>query len=502
MEEVEEKISPGEERFERFRKTIGFFLGPTIFVVFLLLPMSSLSRNAHFLSAILGWVVVWWITEPVPIPITALLGTTLCVIMGVDTMKKIFAPFADPIIFLFIGSFIIAKAMMVHRLDRRFAFQILSIPGIGKSSNMILFTLGLIAVVISMWVSNTATTAMLYPIGLGILNTIAQLQAKELKKMKYSTGLMLIIAYGASVGGIGTPVGTPPNLIGIGLIKELLGKNITFFRWMLFAIPMVAIMYAVLFLLLRLLFPPEFKKLSGIENYVEKEKKAMGRMSRGEKNVLIGFLITVFLWVFPGILTIIFGTDAPCCKWWEAHIPEGLSAIIGAVILFILPLDWKEKKGTITWKDAVGIDWGTILLFGGGLSLGSLMFSTGLAENIGKGILSLTGAKSLFAITAISVLLAIITSELTSNTASANMVIPIMISLATAAQVNPLIPALGACLGASYGFMLPVSTPPNAIIYGSGYVPITRMIRAGIIFDFLGFLIILAGVFLLLPLLG
>ncbi|MEO0096383.1 MAG: DASS family sodium-coupled anion symporter, partial [candidate division WOR-3 bacterium] len=314
--------------------------------------------------------------------------------------------------------------------------------------------------------------------------------------------LMLIIAYGASVGGIGTPVGTPPNLIGIGLIKELLGKNITFFRWMLFAIPMVAIMYAVLFLLLRLLFPPEFKKLSGIENYVEKEKKAMGRMSRGEKNVLIGFLITVFLWVFPGILTIIFGTDAPCCKWWEAHIPEGLSAIIGAVILFILPLDWKEKKGTITWKDAVGIDWGTILLFGGGLSLGSLMFSTGLAENIGKGILSLTGAKSLFAITAISVLLAIITSELTSNTASANMVIPIMISLATAAQVNPLIPALGACLGASYGFMLPVSTPPNAIIYGSGYVPITRMIRAGIIFDFLGFLIILAGVFLLLPLLG
>lgn len=502
MEEIEKKISPAEERFERIRKTIGFFLGPVVFAVFLLLPMHGLSRNAHLLSAILGLVVIWWITEPVPIPITALLGAGLCVVMGIDTMKKIFAPFADPIIFLFIGSFIITRAMMIHKLDRRFAFQILSIPGVGKSSNLILFTLGLIAAVISMWLSNTATTAMLYPIGLGILNTIAHLQAKEVKRLKYSTGLMLIIAYGASVGGIGTPVGTPPNLIGIGLIKQLLNKDITFFRWMLFAVPIVIIMYIVLFSLLKILFPPEFKELSGIEDYVEKEKEGMGRISRGERNVLIAFLITAFLWVFPGILAIIFGSDAQICKWWEAHIPEGLAAIIGAITLFILPLDWKEKKWTITWKEAVNIDWGTILLFGGGLSLGSLMFSTGLAESIGRGILNLTGARSLFAITAISIILAIITSELTSNTASANMVIPIMISLSVAANVNPLIPALGACLGASYGFMLPVSTPPNAIIYGSGYVPITRMIRTGIIFDFLGFIIILAGVFLLLPLLG
>jgi len=502
MEEIEEKISPVEEKFERIRKTVGFFLGPIIFIFLLCLPMSSLSKNAHYLSAILGWVVIWWITEPVPIPITALLGTTLCVIMGVDTMKKIFAPFADPIIFLFIGSFIIAKAMMVHRLDRRFAFAILSIPGIGKSSNRILFTLGIIAVMLSMWVSNTATTAMLYPIGLGILNTIAHLHSKDVRKLKYSTGLMLIIAYGASVGGIGTPVGTPPNLIGIGMIKQLLNKDITFFRWMLFAIPMVIMMYIGLFFLIKLLFSPEYKELSGIDEYVVKEKESMGKMTTGERNVLIAFLITVVLWVFPGLLALIFGSDAQCCKWWEAHIPEGLAAIIGAIILFILPLDFRERKGTITWKETVNIDWGTILLFGGGLSLGSLMFSTGLAENIGKGILNLTGANSLFSITAISIILAIITSELTSNTASANMVIPIMISLSIAAQVNPLIPALGACLGSSYGFMLPVSTPPNAIIYGSGYVPITRMIRAGIIFDLLGFLIILTGVFLLLPLLG
>uniref|UniRef100_A0A7C4THF2 DASS family sodium-coupled anion symporter n=1 Tax=candidate division WOR-3 bacterium TaxID=2052148 RepID=A0A7C4THF2_UNCW3 len=502
MEEIEEKISPTEEKFERIRKTTGFILGPILFIFLLCLPMPALSKNAHMLSAILIWVVIWWITEPVPIPVTALLGTALCVIMGVDTMKKIFAPFADPIIFLFIGSFIIARAMMVHKLDRRFAFGILSLPGIGRSSNLILFTLGIIAVAISMWVSNTATTAMLYPIGLGILNTIAQLHSKEVRKLRYSTGLLLIIAYGASVGGIGTPVGTPPNLIGIGLIRQLLNKNITFFSWMLFAIPLVIVMYAVLFLLIKLLFPPEFKELTGIEEYVAREKESMGKMTIGERNVLIAFLITVTLWVLPGALALVFGADARCCKWWEVHIPEGLVAVIGAIILFILPLDGKERKGTITWKEAVNIDWGTILLFGGGLSLGSLMFSTGLAENIGKGILHLTGAHTLFSITAISIILAIITSELTSNTASANMVIPIMISLSIAANVNPLIPALGACLGSSYGFMLPVSTPPNAIIYGSGYVPITKMIKAGVIFDFLGFLIILGGLFLLLPLVG
>jgi len=261
-------------------------------------------------------------------------------------------------------------------------------------------------------------------------------------------------------------------------------------------------MYMVLFFLIKILFPPEFKELSGIDEYVVREKELMGKMTTGERNVLIAFLITVVLWVFPGLLALIFGSDAQCGRWWEGHIPEGLAAIIGAIILFILPQDYRERKGTITWKEAVDIDWGTILLFGGGLSLGSLMFSTGLAENIGKGILNLTGAKSLFSITAISIMLALITSELTSNTASANMVIPIMISLSIAAQVNPLIPALGACLGSSYGFMLPVSTPPNAIIYGSGYVPITRMIRAGIIFDLLGFLIILGGLFLFLPLLG
>jgi len=196
------------------------------------------------------------------------------------------------------------------------------------------------------------------------------------------------------------------------------------------------------------------------------------------------------------------GNNSIIAKWYEGHIPEAVAALIGAVLLFILPTNWKTKEFTFNWKEAACIDWGTIILFGGGLSLGALMFSTGLANALGQWLFSITGAKSLWAITATAIALGIVISEFTSNTASANTVIPIMISLSLAAGVNPLPPAIGACLGASYGFMLPVSTPPNAIVYGSGMVPITKMIRAGIIFDIVGFFIILFGMFIFLPLAG
>ncbi len=502
MKDAIGRVSAAEEKFERIRGTLGFFIGPLVFLIIFFIPMRGLSPQAHTLAAILGSVVAWWVTEPIPIPVTALIAACLCVILGVENAKKVFAPFADPIVFLFIGSFILAQGIRVHRLDRRFALSILGLPWVGGSSARVLFAFGLLAVIISMWVSNTATTAMLFPIGLGILNAVAQLDSRRPSELKYSTGMMLMAAYASSVGGIGTPVGTPPNLIGIGMINRLLGIRISFFQWMVLSMPLVLLMYGGLFLLLNRLFPPEFKELKGVKDYVTKERAAIGRMSRGEKNVLVAFLLTVSLWVLPGILALIFGTASAPCKWCESHIPEGIVAVIGASLLFFLPIDRKERVFTLSWKEAVDIDWGTIILFGGGLSLGSLMYSTGLADAVGRGVLELTGAKTLLAVTAVATGLGILTSELTSNTASSNMVIPIMISLALAAKVDPLPPALGACIGCSYGFMLPVSTPPNAIVYGSGLVPITRMIRAGLIFDILGFLLIVFGVSLLSPIIG
>lgn len=498
---IEGMLSSAEITFEKWRKTIGLFIAPSIFFLVLFFPFSGLTPPAHKLLAILGLVVTLWITEAIPIPASALLGAVLCVVLGVGSDKAVLAPFADPIVFLFIGSFIIAEAMKVHQLDRRFAYAILSLSWVGNSSYRILFAIGLISACLSMWISNTATTAMIFPIALGILRALGEIENKRNLK-KLGTGMMLLVAYSASIGGIATPVGTPPNLIGIGMIQRLIGEKISFFEWMSFALPITFFMFVILFLLIILLHPPEEKRLSGIREYIKERREKLGKWKRGEKNALVAFLVAVSLWILPGVFAVLGDDFSSHLEFFQSHFPEAIVALFAALILFVLPADWKKREFTISWRQAVKIDWGTIILFGGGLTLGSLMFSTKLADAIGSSLLSLTGAHSLWGITALAIVLGILMSETTSNTASANMVIPVMIAIAKSAGVSPLPPALGACLGASFGFMLPVSTPPNAIVYSSGKIPITKMIKTGIFFDVSGFIIIWIGLRLLCPLLG
>jgi solute carrier family 13 (sodium-dependent dicarboxylate transporter), member 2/3/5 len=503
-----EGISPLEEKIEFWRQRVSLFLGPLLALVLLLIPMPGLSAQAHTLAAIISWVVVWWIGEPVPIPVSAVIGAVLCVLAGVGDAKTVLAPFAEPTIFLFLGSFILARAMSVHALDRRFAYGILSMGWIRDRSWRILFAFGAIAAFISMWVSNTATTAMMLPIGIGIVTAMAGMLEKktgrktELVQLRFATAMMLMAAYASSAGGIGTPVGTPPNLIGIAMIEKFAGVKIPFFKWMLFAVPMLFVMYSLLFLLLYFLHKPEMPVLEGTQEFVRQELDKLGPWSRGQKNSLAAFLVAVCLWVIPGFLAIFLGNSAPLTKLYGRRMPEAIAALIGASLLFILPVDWGKRQFTISWRQAVAIDWGTLLLFGGGLSLGNLMFETKLADHIGQGLLRMSGAESMWAITFAAVFIAILASETTSNTAAANMVVPVIISLALAAGVNPVPPALGAILGCSWGFMLPVSTPPNAIVYGSGLVPIIKMIRAGFLFDLTGGLVIWAVLRLLLPLIG
>jgi sodium-dependent dicarboxylate transporter 2/3/5 len=498
---VEEKLSPAEITFERWRKTIGLFVAPLIFFILLFLPFSSLTFPAHKLLAILGLVITLWITEAIPIPASALLGAVLCVVLGVGSDKAVLAPFADPIVFLFIGSFIIAEAMKVHQLDKRFAYAILSLSWVGNNSYRILFAMGFISAALSMWISNTATTAMIFPIASGILRALEEIENKVSFK-RLGTGMMLLVAYAASVGGIATPVGTPPNLIGIGMIERLIGEKILFFEWMSFAVPITCIMFVVLFLLILLLHLPEKKRLFGIGEYIKEKRKKLGKWKRGEKNALAAFLIAVTLWILPGLFAVLGKRFSWHLEFFESRFPESIVALVAALTLFILPINWKKREFTLTWRQAVRIDWGTIILFGGGLTLGSLMFSTKLADAIGSSLLSLTGAHTQWGITALAIFLGILMSETTSNTASANMVIPVMIAIAKSAGVSPLPPALGACLGASFGFMLPVSTPPNAIVYSSGKIPITKMIKTGVFFDISGFILIWIGLRLLCPLLG
>lgn len=505
---VTERISEKEAVFEKWRNTFGLLAGPALALAVYLTDLPVLSQKAHVLAAILSWTVTWWICEPVPLPVSALLGTMLCVIFGVADAKTVLAPYADPIIYLFLGSFMLARAMGIHGLDKRFAYAILSIRAVGNRSGRILFAFGIVCALLSMWISNTGAAAMMFPIALGIVYAMADLCFKgsdkpvDPLKLRFGTGMMLMAAYAASAGGIATPVGTPPNLIGIAMIRKFCGVNITFFHWMGFAFPLLLILLVLLFLLMYFLHPTEVLRIEGVRAFVADRRAGLGNWTRGQKNVLFCFGVTVIFWLVPGLLAVWFGSDGLAAVLYGKRMPEGVAAVIGASLLFLLPVDWKKREFTLSWDQAVQIDWGTLMLFGGGMALGSLMFETGLAETIGTGLLHVSGAESVWGITFSAIFIAIFVSETSSNTASANMVVPVIISLSQAAGVNPLPPAIGATLGASWGFMLPVSTPPNAIVYGSGMVPITAMLRAGIFFDILGGLLIWAGLYVLLPLAG
>ncbi len=506
--QTKEIISPAEEKFEKLRNKTGLILGPLVFLIFYLLPYSSVSYEAHALSAILLLVIVWWITEPVPIPAAALLGAVLCVVFNVADIKKVFAPFADPIVFLFLGSFVLAEAMSKHGLDKRFALRILTMKFVGKSTGRILFTFGAITAFISMWISNTAAAAMMLPIAVGIVGSVAKIAGGEkgrkidVRKFRFGTAMMLMTAYSASIGGIGTPVGTPPNLIGIAMIEKFASLRISFFEWLMFALPMLAIMYVFLFLLIYFLNKPEVSRLEISDSFVSSSKLNLGKMKRGEINSMIAFFVTVALWIIPGFIAVIYGTESGVFKNYNTHLPEAVAALIGASLLFLLPVDRKKMEFTINWKDVTRIDWGTLILFGGGLSLGNLMFETKLADYLGKSFINFSGLDTVWGITFAAIFIAIIVSEATSNTASANMIVPVVISICIAGNINPVPPAIGATLGASWGFMLPVSTPPNAIVYGSGMVPITKMIRSGVFFDIIGGVLIWLILRMLLPLLN
>jgi sodium-dependent dicarboxylate transporter 2/3/5 len=491
--EAIERLSPTEERFERLRRKSGLVIAPLLYVLFLLMPLSGLTQEAHGLAATVVFVAALWITEAIPIPVAALVGAALCVLEGIAPPRTVFAPFADPVVFLFIGSFILARAMFEHGLDRRIAISILALKWVGPRPLRILVAFGGVTAFLSMWVSNTATTAMMYPIGLSLLAALNKARRKDGETANirvYGSAMLLLCAYASSLGGIGTPVGTPPNLIGLGMIEKATGFRITFFQWMALTAPIMGLLFVFLLFHIGRKAARLFHSVESFPEWIRAEQASLGPWSRGEKNTAIAFGCTVILWISPGLLSVVLGSENVVATFLSEHLPESVVALVGALLLFVMPINFREHRFTLSWKQAVQIDWGTILLFGGGLSLGALMFSTGLAEAVGRGLEAWTGVHSLTTITFLVTGLGIIITEFCSNTATANVVIPIAIGLAQANGISPVLPALGACLGASMAFLLPVSTPPNAIVYGSGLVPITRMIRYGFLMDIVSLVVV------------
>ena len=492
---------------EQIRKMTGAVLGPLCAIVLWLMPIDGLSEQAHHLLAVMSLIAIWWITEPIAIPLTSLFGPTLCVILGIVPIKDAYEQFANPMIFLFMGGFLLAKGMMVNGLDKRIAYGIMSMKWVGDSPRRIFLAIGLACILCSGWVSNTATAAMMFPISLGLLEAIREMMAEngktiDLKNYKYATGLMLMTAYACSIGGVMTPIGTPPNIIMIGFLQELAPQapEISFFQWMIWGTVAMILYFIIASVVLWRLFPADVDHIKGAKEFIQKSVDSLGEWTRAQKNTMIAFSTAFVLWVAPSVLGIMYDVDSDVMKFYDSHFPEAIAAMIGGLMLFFLPVNVKTGEMTMTWKDGIeGIEWGTLLLFGGGLAMGSMMYDTGLSAWIGNGLKETLGNNpSEWLFVGVFSVAALIMSELTSHTASTNLMAPIAIGAALSLGFSPIPVAVGIALASSLGFMMPVSTPPNAIVYASGYVPITKMIKSGFIIDLIGIFLVTIPVLMLL----
>lgn len=484
--EPSEVVPEREARFERWRRALGLWVGPVLGTVVWLLGPDDPARR---LAALMAFAATWWITEAVPLAATALLATAGVVLLGIAAPREAFAAYGHPLLFLFVGSFLLAEGMKVHRLAERIAAAAFRIA---RTEQGVLFALSGAAFLLSWWMSNAAATAVMLPIALAV--------SRSAERRDFRAAMVLSIAYCASVGGITTPVGTPPNGIGLLHMRSLAGIDLSFATWMAVSVPLGVAMIAVLWALLAVRF-----RLRGAAplSAAAREVAARGARpwSQGEIAVTVCFGAAVAGWLLPSAIDLAV-PGGPAALWMKRHLTEEVVALVAACALFIWPAG--PDRRALRWADAARIDWGTILLFGGGMLLGDLAGAdrTGLARLWGDALLDMTGATSLWGITALVTGASIILSELTSNTATATLMVPLTYSLTQAAAVSPLPPMLGATLGASFGFMLPISTAPNAMAYGTGQVSVRQMATTGVVFDVAGFVLIVAGLRVLCPLLG
>jgi len=480
-DDIAPHLPPGEEKFEYWRRRVGFVLGPVLFLLLLWNPLPGLTPGAQRLVPVLVLAIVFWITEAIPMAATALLAPALCVPLGVSGQASVLAPFASPSIFMFIGSFLIAAAMHVHGLDRRMALWLLTKRGVTHTPFTLYAALACFTAVLSMWMSNVATTAMMMPIGLSVLAACPGLSGNR----SAQCNLVLLIAFSASIGGLGTPVGTPPNIMTMGFLREMNAGEVTFFDWMKLGVPLVIVLMAFLLWLLR----PRglaFSDRRGMEAGLREQYLALGPVSPGERNAGIIFCLALFLWTWPGLIELITGQKMLGTAWIAKHIPEENVGLLCGLLVFLLPVNLREWRFTLTWKQAAQIDWGTIFLFAGGLALGKMIESTGLAQAMGDGVVTQLGQPGLWLLVAAGIVIGLGLSEATSNTASTNVMVPLVISIAISAGLPAIPVALATGLACSFGFMLPVSTGPNALAYGTGLVPLPRMMRNGILLDLAG----------------
>ena len=462
-------------------KTIGLFLGPLLFILFILLPFESLSSEACAVLACASWMIVWWITEAVSISVTSLIPLILFPLTGVMPINDVGANYGSSIVFLFFGGFVLALGLEKVNLHRRIALSI--IKKTGTTPNKVILGFMIATASMSMWISNTASTVVMLPIALSVIHLLINKEETPNKSQKnFALSVMLGIAFSANAGGIATVIGTPPNSVLIGLLENEYQIEISFVKWMAIGLPFALVLIAIIyFVLVHWIFPTKDLQFSTTNNIIDDELKKLGNISAREKQVLWVFGVIVSLWIFRTPINSIF-------PWLK--LSDTVISVLGALILFAIPFNLKKGEFILTWEDTQKLSWGILILFGGGLALAKGMSYTGIVSLITNYISD--GNFSVFLTASLLIILMLFMTELMSNVALVAVLAPVVAGIAIGLEIPILYLLIPVTMASSCAFMLPMATPPNAIVFASGYVKVHEMARIGIIINCISVLILIA----------
>jgi sodium-dependent dicarboxylate transporter 2/3/5 len=467
----------------------GLLLGPAMFAAMLLSPApAGLSPAGWATAAFAVWMAIWWATEALPLFVTALLPLVMLPLLGISSLHAAATPFANPVVFLLFGGFLIALAVERWNLHRRIAFHIILAAG-NRPLNLIGGVM-LASAALSMWISNTATTVMMLPIAVSLIAVVLpEGSARERDGINFAAAMMLGVAYAASIGGMSTLIGSPPNALAASYLGQAFNIKVSFPEWMAIALPIVVAMLGLAFLILTRITFPFSKTLAGTETHIVADMlRAMGPITMPEKRVAAVFLVVAAGWIFYPLVEGRIGLD----------LSDTSIAIAGAIALFAIPANWQERRFLLDWQTARRAPFDILILFGGGLSLAQAIESSGLALWIGNGLSFLHGMPLVVLVLGVCLLVTFLT-ELMSNTATAAAFLPIAGSLAIGADAAPLLIGVAVALAASSAYMLPVATLPNALVFGTGLVSLPQMLRAGFILSLVGAVVIAVGIALAAP---
>lgn len=461
---------------------IGLAAGPLLLVAILLFPRPEVfSPEAWRVIAIAAMMICWWVTEAVPLAVTAILPMVLLPVFGISSMGEATTPFASPIVYLFFGGFMIALAMEKWDLHRRIALNIVRMTG--TNANGILLGFMVSTAFLSMWISNTATTVMMLPIAVSVIDLLTKGKTEYAPKSirNFAISMMLLVAFGANIGGTTTIIGTPPNVVFAGVMRTNHDIEVSFAKWIMLGAPFACVMLALTYgLIVKVLYRNGLGKFSGGKALIREELKNLGKPSTGEIRTLIVFVTTALCWIFRTQINALLPGDT--------SISDPEIAIWATIALFVVPVNFSEGKFLLAWKDTEKLPWGILLLFGGGLSLAGAMETTGLINLIANQFSGMeeAGFWVILGLAAVSLFM----TEVMSNVALVTILLPVVGGIAVGIGINPLHACIPVTLAASCAFMLPMSTPPNAIVFASGYISIPQMMRAGIVLNILTIILI------------